>query len=324
MKSAYVLSFLVVSLMYLAVSCTTLGNGKAQKAQETAQDKLTSIQTKIDENANSKLEQAAVFAAGTDYALNKIPEPTKEVEIAKDMNQRVVSITGTPAIDELKRVYGIVDGLLSQIKTERDTAKNMLDLKDSEISIIQAKGKALEKSLRVELENYKKLNVELAKKADAVANEYGEFKGDMNSFMGLGAIWYGLKTLVVKLMWILGSITILYILLRVFASAHPAIGAVFSIFDVIGSLALNLIKGLAPGAVKFSKLIPTQVFDGYKKTLKKIVDKIQLLKSHEVATGKNGNSKTYTLQELLDEFSKEFGDDDKNLIDKLKSELSWK
>lgn len=323
--NAYILSFIVCSALYLSVSCTSIGNGKAVKVQEKAADKITLLQNKIDENSAAKLEQAAVFAAGTDYALNKVQDPPKEVEVAKDMNQRVMSITGTPVIDELKRIYSIVDGLLSQLKLEKDVAKASLNVKDQEISKLQSEGKDLEKSLKLEIEKYKKANMDLARQADAVSNEFGEFKSSMNSWFGLGAIGYGLKTLIIRLAWIIGGFGLIFIVLRIFAASNPIVGAIFSVFEAIASLAINTIKGLVPGSVKFANLVPVGMFNEYKNVVEKMVDKIEMLSSHEKEVSKTlSQQKMYTLQDLKQEFSKEFGDTDKKLIETVKENLSWK
>ena len=74
-----------------------------------AKENIVNVEREAAKNSEAKLEEVAVLAAGTKHALNKEDEPSRAVEVAKDLNERVMSLSGSPSLEELKRVYQLVD-----------------------------------------------------------------------------------------------------------------------------------------------------------------------------------------------------------------------
>lgn len=285
-----------------------------------AKDQVVSVEREAAKNSEAKLEEVAVMAAGTKHALNKEPAPSKAVEVAKDLNDRVISLSGSPTIEELNRVYKLVDDLTSQMKLERERGLEELAKKDGEINKLQEETKAILVKKDLKIQNLMSIAEKNAAELDAANAELGK----MNSFFGLGAVFYGLKRFIFSAAWILGGFGIVFIVLRVFAGSNPVVGALFSIFEVIASFFLNTIKGLVPGAIKFANLAPTAVVNQYKKLSEKIIDIFETLKDRDDAAAKNGGQpQQYTLPQILDLFSQRFGDDDKNLVKEIKQKLGW-
>jgi hypothetical protein len=309
--------------MFLLTSCNNSFQRRnpAYASQTSARQNIEAVDRKSVKNAEAKVEQISVFAAGTDHALSKVEEPTREVEVAKQMNDRVISLSGSPTIDELKRVYAMVDDLTSQMQLEKQRGIENLDKKDKEITRLQEESKYILALKDVEIRKYVTVSEKLAGQLDAANQQLDK----MNSWFGLGAIGYGTKRLVISLAWFIGGFTIVFFLLRLFAASNPFIGALFSVFEVISSFFISALKGLTPGAFKFANFTPTRIVDQYKKLTEKIIDVFETLKDRDEALSSNGGTvKTYTLKEIFSMFSQRFGDDDKNLVDEIKVRLGWK
>lgn len=322
MKKTYLLLFFLLST-FLLTSCNNSFQRRnpAYTTQTVARQNVEAVEKKAAQNTESKVEQISVFAAGTDHALRKVEEPTREVEVAKQMNDRVMSLSGSPTLDELKRVYAMVDDLVSQMQLERMRGVEQLSKKDREITKLQEESKVILAQKEVEVRRYISASEKLAGQLDAANQQLSK----MNSWFGLGAIGYGLKRLVVSLAWFIGGFTIIFFVLRVFAASNPFIGALFSIFEVISSFIINALKGLTPGAFKFANFTPTHIVNRYKKLSEKIIDVFETLKDRGDALDTNGGTvKSYTLKEILSIFSQRFGDDDKDLVDEIKTRLGWK
>ena len=101
---------------------------------------------------------------------------------------------------------------------------------------------------------------------------------------------------------------------------NPAAGAAFSIFNMLGSAVLSLVKGLTPKAFELANFASKDTVDEYKSPLTKIVDVIQELKERQ----KESPDRVYPLVEVLKRFDKEMDSHEKDLIDQILVELKWK
>jgi len=291
--------------------------GKSSEKEDKSKANIEQIEKNITGVEIEKLTDIGAWSEGTGYVLDKVKDPPKEVAVAKQINERVQELANKPDFNKAKEVKKIIDQLVSEIKSEREKGEKSLKEKDEEIYAISLKVKALEYAKDIELNKYMKIASDTAKKAD----QYKETLQEMDSYFGFGAISYGIKKLVVRGAWVIGVGSLLYLLLRVFASANPVVGSIFSIFEMILSWFVRLIKGIAPKALEFAGHTATSIFEGYKSSFNKIVDTIELMKEREKA---NGGSKKYTIDELLDEVSKAMNEEDKNRVLDAKKELKWK
>jgi len=319
----YIGGFITGILVFVLVGCGSLLSsnkgviGDSYKKNNAAKEQFTKIERGMAETDQQRLNHIGALAEGTDYALKKVQDPTKEVEVAKEMNDRVKVLANKPDFNEVKEVISIVDKLLSEIISEQKRGRDALSVKDVEIQDLNVQMKDLVVSKAAELDKYLKLAENNALKAD----QYKATLNEMDSWFGLGAIFYGVKRLFVSILWFVVIFLVLYLVLRLAASANPVVGSIFSIFEIGFSWVISLIKGIAPGAAKFASLVPTHISDGYKDTLQKLIDSIELMKDREAAAG---GEKEHTISELLTEVSKSMDQSDKDRIDRIKRELKWK
>lgn len=299
----------------LLTSCAVLTNkGKAAKAEEAGRARIANVDAAINSNLADKMDAIASLAYGTDYALSKVNEPPREVQVARDMNQRVVSLAGSPTVDKMKEMQETIDKLTSMLATERDEGKVKLSEKDAEISLLQSQTKALTAAKDAEVRKYMTAAQEAAAAADAYKTELDK----MNSWMGLGAVWYGLKRFIVRSMWILGIGGILFIILRLVSYSNPVAASIFSLFSTIASWFIRGIEFLVPKAVETAGHVSGAIFNSYKSTLWKIVDGVQIVKERAKASGKQPS-----IDEMLDEVAKSMNDEEKKVVDEIKKALHW-
>lgn len=324
-----ILTSFVVSWMLAAAltGCGTLKGknegvvGKNVKAEEKAHSKVDVVNEQIVQNDRQKLQTIGVFASGTDYALSKVPEPTREVEVARELNSRVLNLAGSPALDQLKSVHSMVDSLVSTLQEEKAKGLKQLAEQDADIYDIQIEKKALEIAKEQEIKKY----MDVAQVAAGKADQYAATLGQMDSWWGLGAVFYGVKKFVSRSLIFLSVFAFIYLALRVASTMHPAAAAAFKIFDGIASVFINLIKGLAPGAAKMAKLIPEATYNVYKETLGHIVDNIELMKVEDKKAIAAGQPlRKYTLDEILSQFNGSMDKTHKDVVDEVKVEQNWK
>ena len=314
--------FIAALLLILTISCASLVSknqgvfGKASQKQADQKARVENIEKSIGKNDQEKLTGIGAWAEGTDYALKKVPDPSKEVEVAKTVNDRVKALANKPNFDEVKEVQAIIDQLLSDFKAEQDKGKKALANKDDQIYSLNLQMRVLQEEKDGEITKYMRIAEANALKTD----QYKATLNEMDSFFGFGAIWYGLKKLIVRGAWILGIGSVLYLILRALSVTNPAVRAVFGIFEQIFAGVIKVIQGIAPRAVQFAGHVSAKLFEGYKGTLTKLVDAIELVKERENATG---GAKKYTIDELLVEVSKSMDQEDKDRIAIAKKELKW-
>lgn len=164
---------------------------------------------------------------------------------------------------------------------------------------------------------------QLTDKAKEVAKEADQNKAvldSMSGMFGLNAVFWGLKKFFVSAMTAIIIFVVVFVLLRILATVHPAAGAAFSIFNMLGSAVISVIKALTPKAFEMSNFASKDKVDEFKSPLVKIVDVIQELKEKQ----KESPKKVFELAEILKRFDKEMDSTEKDLIDELLKELKWR
>jgi hypothetical protein len=328
MKKSFITNAVILIFLSMGlVGCSSLFSknegvvGKSMKAEDTAQKRVEAVDQSIVLNDKQKLQTIGVFAAGTEYALSKVAEPTKEVEVARELNARVITLSETPALEHLKSMHTMVDDLVSQLQERKDSGLAELTKRDTQIYSIQLEKKALEIAKEHEIKKY----MDVAQVAAGKADQYASTLGDMDSMWGLGAIFYGVKRLVIRSALFIGIFGLIYLILRIASTANPAAAAIFSIFDIGVSFVMKLLKGLAPGAAKLANLMPEAVTTLYKETLGHIVDTFELLKTRDKeAIAKGEPLRKYTILEILNEFGGAMDQSHKDLIKEVKVDMNWK
>ena len=297
--------FLFLFILVFLTSCKTNNLEKVQKTRDT----IAETRKEFAQNSQEKLEAISTLAAGTDYSLSQITNPPVQVKTAMDFNTRILTITGNPNLDDLQKIKEITDLLNSEIEKEREKGKKTLKLKDEEITDLRVRQKEIQDKYEQQIKGLEIQATEVAKKADRLQVTVDE----VNSYLGLGGVFYGLKRFFTLGITGIFIFLILFLVLRFAAATNPIAGAIFSIFEHIAAGAISLIKGIAPKSVDFSNLTSSFEFTRYKNTLDRVVDTIEHLKVIEAKTGVS-----YSLKDLRVELDKNLNDSDNKLIGELK------
>tara|TARA_R110000868_G_scaffold8843_7_gene45104 strand:+ start:8514 stop:9440 length:927 start_codon:yes stop_codon:yes gene_type:complete len=296
----FLASFLLVG------GCKTSNVEKVQKTK----DVLAETRIEMAKNEGEKLQQVATLASGTDYSLKAVTNPPVQVKTAIDFNNRVLNITGNPNIDELNKIKELADLLNSEIQKEKDKGVKLLKERDDEILELQLKQKEIEDVYESQIKGLEEQASQVAKKADTLQVTVDE----VNSWMGLGGVMYGLKRFVT--IGVTGILIFLvgFMVLRFLAATNPIASAVFSIFEHIVASIINLLKGIAPKALEFSNHIDLPKFNRHKDTLDTVVDTLENLKTIQ----KRSNSQV-SLNDVFVELDKNLDANEKILINELKT-----
>lgn len=318
MKQKYVVMLLSVVLL-LSTGCMGMFK-QSVKSQEKLEQKTEQIEQKKTELANNnevKLKEIGVVSTGVKYALSKETNASRTVSVATDLNDRVISLAGNPDIKDVVRIKRIVDELVSEVESERKIGiveKNRLDL---ELQTTQSQREALQKSFDKQNEDYKKLSEHIAELSDknaAVVNS-------MDSWFGLGAVFYGLKKFFFSFVTVLVIGSILFLILRILSQTNHFAATVFSVFEHAGSSILHLIKAVIPKSFDFASFVPKETSETYRESLDKIVDTLQTLKERNLLAA---DDKKVKLDDVFVELDKKLDSDEKSTVtDRLRS-MGWK
>jgi len=315
----YLKILVLISVIFLS-GCFTVSPTKPptvnQQIIDAQEKKLDKTLEEIDKNNKGKKIQTSALAQGIQYSLNQVTNPPIQVDTAKSLNERVVSIVGSPHIDEINRIKATVDLLNSAIEEERKKGQEMLAKRDEIINKLQKE--------KVELnEKYDDQLWQMTDKAKKAAEEADAAKATLNSMsgmFGLNAVFWGLKKFFFSALTAIIIFSVVFIILRLLATFNPIAAAAFSIFDMVGSLVISLFKGLTPKAFEMSNLVSKQKFDEYKSPLIKIIDVIQDIKIKQ----RENPDKTFDVQSILIQLEKDMDDNEKDLINGILKELKWK
>ena len=312
------LSPILFSLLLIGCSTAVIPGKQVSVAQDAIAKQEKKIDTTSDElvkNDKGKRIQTAVLAQGIQYSLQQVTNTSIQVETAKNLNERVISIVGSPHLDEIKRIKATIDLLNSSIEEERKKGGELLGQRDTVIDKLQKEKENLKNQYDDQL-------WQMTDKAKEVAKDSDEKQATIDSMggmFGLNAVFWGLKKFFFSALTAIVIFVVIFALLRILASVHPAAGAAFSIFNMIGSGILSLIKGLTPKAFELANFTSKDKVDEYKSPLTKIVDVIQELKEKQ----KESPKKSYVLTEILKRFDNEMDSHEKDLIDDILKEQKW-
>lgn len=308
----------MLAALLVVSGCSVFGLGSkipAQKAEEKNRAKVTAVEQAQKHNQSDKMNQIGELAYGTDYALGKLTNAPREVVVAKDMNQRVISIAGSPTVEKMKEMQAMIDKLTSEIELTRKKGAESLLMKDLEIKEIQEQSKILSDRKDAEISNYMEKARIAAANSDAYKNALEEYEG----WFGLKAVGKGLWQFIKTSAWALGIGSVLFFILRLASYSNPLAASIFSIFETVASWAVNAIKLIVPKAVDVAGHVTKGAFNLYKSTLTKVIDGVQIAKERAKASGKEPS-----IEEALDEIAKSMDGDEKAIILELKKALHWK
>lgn len=306
--------------IFLLTGCSTVRPSKQvttnQNAIEKEDKKVAKIFSELIENTNNQKTQTAILAAGTQRSLNQLTNPPVEVTTAQELNERIINVVGSPNLDDLQKINKIVDLLNSKIADERKRGEKLLGQRDNQIVDLQKEKDDIQKRHAEQI----KTLTDVAKQSAKTADQNQAAFDSMSGFFGLNAVFWGLKRFFVSTFTFLIIFGILFIILRILSTVNPIAATIFSIFDLIGSVVLGIIKGLTPKAFEMAKYTSSAITENYKQTLVKIVDTIETLKQKQ----KDNPTVTYPLTEVLNKLSQNMNDEHKNTVDDILVEEKWR
>lgn len=322
MKNRFLWGFLSALVLVGMLGCQSLLNnnegvfGKAQQTNQKVGEQIRYTENQQAQSNEQKLTHIAAWSkGGVEYSLDKVTNDIpQEVIVAKQMNERVEALAGKPDFTEVEGIKSIVDELTSQTEKVRVAGEKALAEKDKQIAKIQDDDKKLD----AQRENQIASALQQADVNARVADQYKATLNDMDKWGGLGAVWYGLHKFVVRMAWVLGIGSVLFLILRLLASSNPIAGAIFNIFEQIGSWAINTIAVIFPKALSIAGNVSKGVYNEAKSALSSIVDSVETVKLQEKASGKPA-----TIQDLLDAAEATMTTEDKAQIEKIKLQLGW-
>ena len=286
-----------------------------QKVIAKEEKKVDNTLVEIEKNDKGKRIQTSGLSVGIQHSLNQVTNAPVQVDTALKLNERVISIVGSPHIDETKRIKATVDLLNSALVEERRKGEEMLAQRDDIINKLQKEKSELNQKYDDQL-------WQLTDKAKEVAKEADQNKAvldSMSGMFGLNAVFWGLKKFVISALSTIIVFVVVFVILRLLATVHPAAAAAFSIFNMLGSMFVSIIKALTPKAFELSNLISKDKVEEFKSPLVKIVDVIQELKEKQ----KEFPDRVYPVTEALKRFDKEMDSKEKDLIDDILKEQKW-
>lgn len=298
----------ILFISYLFVFSGCLPSTNLKKIQDR-KDQISIIREEYSENSQDKLNEIATYSAGTDYSLNKIQDPSQEVDTAIQLNSRVITLAGNPNLTELEKIREIVDLLTSSVDSERSKGQQLLKNKDQKILQLEIQLNEINSKYEAQIELLKKEATLVALKAD----KYEATIDEVNSYMGLGAVWYGLKKFVSQGLIIIFIVIIVFIALKFAANMNPIAASLFAIFEYLGGYIIAIIKGIIPNSVSCINLVDSK----YKTVLSRYVSLFEKLKL-------SNQPNNFTLEEIFKTFSSELNREDKNVITEIRQDLKNK
>ena len=316
MRNKYISLILVVCLLFSGCAWvhSTSQNTKNQDALAKTVQKAAISKDELNKFDQERISQVASYSFGVNYTLTQLTNPPVQVATALQLNNRVISLVGSPDLDDVKKITAIVDLMNSEVASEKLKGQKLLDKRDKEITELQSSIADLK------IKHNKQIG-DLITKSEAIAKKGDEAQttiDSMSGFMGLNAVWWGLKHFFFSCLTYILVFGVIFFVLRAFAGTNPVVGAIFSIFELIGSTAISVIKGLAPKSVDFSNLVHADTHNTYKNTLNKIVDIVEQMKAKQKASNKE-----YTLTEVLDQLDRSMDQSDKDCVDEILKNHKW-
>jgi bacterioferritin (cytochrome b1) len=309
---------LVFILTGFLMGCGTIISDNKNDAQKKIAKKTESInltKENLAKNTDEKLNQVSGLSFGVGYTLSSIRlTNVVEIETAKQLNNRIISIVGSPDLDEMNKIKQTVDLLNSEVEKERARGARLLAAKDNEILTIQKQRDDLEKELQKRIDEF----TTTAKKQAEDSDNNSVILENINKWFGLGAVYYGLKRFATTCILGILIFAVVFLILRLLAAANPIVAAIFSVFNIVGAAIVQLVRALVPKSIDVSGFSPSTEVKKYKSTLEKLVDNIQEVK----VLVKNGSSITF--DKLIEKFDRDLDQSDKDLITEIKKELRWK
>ena len=240
-------------------------------------------------NTTQRLETIGALSVGIDATIPKQPD------IALDLNKKVQTLAEQPTPAQVKQV---MDSITNQ--DARTALESRLE------ALIIEKRKISDQSTQI-INNLSNANAELEEAKQQAEEDLADLKHPTT------AIWYGVSTIIKRFFYSIVGFSIVFLLLRIFASSSPLVGSIFSIFEHSLAFVLKGLSQLFPRLLEFAGTTSTKLFVQHDSTLQKIVSSIETLK--------DSGDKNITLDDLLDELSRRLDTDEKKIVADIKLKI---
>lgn len=306
-------TIIVLTLIVSLTGCASVKGifGKSSKKEAKQADKIETIVQKQAANDHYSVNQIAALSYGVGYSLNKLTnEVPREVSVAKDLNGRILTLSGMPSLEDMKEMEKVVDTL----RTNLVEGRKLLAKRDKEIQLLQSEKESLTLQKDEAVKKYMDIAESTARSNDKNKADLDEYHG----WFGLKAVFLGMSQFVKTSMWVMLGGAVLFIVLRFASQASPVAAAIFGIFEQIVAGGIKMVEWAFPKAINFAGHVTKGSYEQVSSLLKKLVDNIQSIKEVEKRTGHD-----ITLKEVLKELDKSMDTKEKEFVDKIKKELGY-
>lgn len=242
--------------MYLCVSFLLVGCFNPLKRFTSSKNKIQETEQKVVAKTNDKFEYSVGYVYGANRALQQDTNPSIYSNLARDLTERSLVITGLPKPKEVASFQQIVDGKLSTNIVENKKADELLKRKDSEIIGLQKNIDELNAKLDKQEKQFVKQSEENAKDAQLMVTLRRWFRIAMFSIAGL-------------------------IGFRIASIFIPQLAPFGMILDAVGGGLFKLFSNALPKAKEAAGLVSKGAYDLSEKTLHQLVDAIETAKQQD-------------------------------------------
>ena len=243
MKKRLITYITALTLVIMLSGCASLPHiwGNSSASISNQQSKIVQVNNSISANKTKKLNTIGQLSLGVSLSLNNITNVTPQVNTAETLNARIMALANKPSLIQAKAVTKMVSNLIRQNEQGKAELKKL----DSNINAIQEEENILVTTKNKQIKNLISLSNKIARKSDANAQTLNQ----MNSYFGLGAVFYGLKRLFLHLLWLAIGFVVIFIILRLLAGSNPIAAVFFSIFQSFGAMTIHIIESLVPNSI---------------------------------------------------------------------------
>jgi len=263
-----VIIFLIIAMAALLSGCSNTG------AVSDAQRETAMIERKLADNGELKSKRIGEMVYATGAALRKEAEPSLPVQTAISFNDRAQSLAGFPDPTAVRKLNDAVNFLTSKLSVERSKGEKMRREMDAQNIRVVLQTERLRAEHQAAIGNERAA----ASAAEAKVKELQKTVDRVNSWFGLGAIFYGFKRFITVGIWLVVAFILLFLALKVAAQFSPITAGLFKVFEAPFSILVSAIGGLMPGAITMAGHVPEKTFRTVKSVRNKIVDVIEEMK----------------------------------------------
>ena len=206
------------------------------------------------DNSTRRLQTIGALSQGVEATLDN-----NQVTEAKKLNEDIQTLAETPTPEDVNLVMLSIKG-----EAERKQL-------DEQITQLILERRKIDESYTATIAKLKKENAQAKQDALTAEQELKELKKP------LSAIRYGVVTLFKRFLYTIAGFGLVFLVLRIFATSNPIVGALFSVFEQIVAMVLRGISWLFPRMFKYAKHTPEEDFQAVKSSRNALVDTIETL-----------------------------------------------